>query len=339
MEDDKIYDLIVRYFSDNVSNDEVACLLSWRNASSANERNYRQLEAIWYSIPGVEQLAKYDKAQAYRKFMARVADHRRMRRTRYMRRMLRYAAVLVAVAGVFSVLSFMMGQNRIEAQFADIVVEAPKGSTTAVTLPDGSRVWINAGSRLSYSQGFGVGSRDVQLAGEGYFEVTKNASLPFSVLSGSLKVRVLGTKFVVRDYPEDRSAMVALREGCVALGCLKDASGREYQLQPNERAVLDKNTNNMLIESCNASAANQWTTGLLIFSNSRLSDIVATLSRSYNQRIVLANQKLGALNFYGTFSRTDMTLVQVLDALQATGRIHYVRTKKGYTIYGNNSAE
>ena len=83
-----------------------------------------------------------------------------------------------------------------EQAFAMIKVEAPQGSTTKMTLPDGTEVWLNAGSRMEYSQGFGVRDRRVKLSGEGYFEVHHNTAMPFIVNSSSLNVQVLGTTSV-----------------------------------------------------------------------------------------------------------------------------------------------
>lgn len=99
-------------------------------------------------------------------------------------------------------------------------MEAPLGSRTKLTLPDGTLVWLNAGSRITYSQGFGVGNRKIELIGEGYFEVKRNEEVPFLVKTNSLLVKVLGTKFNFRDYPDDAEAIVSLSEGKVALNNL-----------------------------------------------------------------------------------------------------------------------
>ena len=333
MQDEHIYDLIVDYFCGNLSAEDAAQVESWRNSSQANARVFRQLRTIWMTIPDMEQLSRFDKEQAYRKFMARVEAHRRAQNTRKAVRLLRYAAVLLVLVGVFSWVFYIGGQHKLEARFADITVEAPLGSTTRMALPDGTQVWLNAGSHITYSQGFGVTDRNVRLVGEGYFEVVHNERLPFHVLSGALKVRVLGTKFDFRDYPEDSDAVVSLSEGSVALGCLNDESGREYRLSPNERAVFGKASHSMVIESCQAQNTRQWTRGVLMFSNSHLSDIATALSRSYSQRVVLADKHLGNLCFYGTFNREEQSLRQILDALSATGRIHYKTNGKTYILY------
>lgn len=202
-----------------------------------------------------------------------------------------------------------------------------------MTLPDGTQVWLNAGSRITYSQGFGVRERNVKLVGEGYFEVVHNEKLPFHVNSSALKLRVLGTKFDFRDYPDDPNAMVTLVEGRVALGSHADSANREYQLQPNECAVFEKGSKNMTIQSSVAQASRQWTRGVLMFHDTTLREIALTLSRSYHQRIVVADRQLATLSFYATFNRDEQSLTQILDALFATGRIRYKLQGKTYIIY------
>lgn len=333
MQDEHFYDLMVGYFSDNLSAEEVAELVLWRDANEANSRLFRQLHTIWMSIPNMEQLAKYDKVLAYKKFMDCVHAHQRQRRHRRVMYMMRYAAILLVTVGVFSYLFYIKGQDMVESRFADISVEAPLGSTTRMTLPDGTQVWLNAGSRITYSQGFGVRERNVKLVGEGYFEVAHNENLPFHVNSSALKLRVLGTKFDFRDYPDDPNAMVTLVEGRVALDSHTDSANREYQLQPNECAVFEKGSKNMTIQSSVAQTSRQWTRGVLMFHDTTLREIALTLSRSYHQRIVIADRQLATLNFYATFNRDEQSLTQILDALSATGRIRYKLQGKTYIIY------
>lgn len=125
MQDEHFYDLMVGYFSDNLSAEEVAELVLWRDANEANSRLFRQLHTIWMSIPNMEQLAKYDKVLAYKKFMECVHAHQRQRRHRRVMYMMRYAAILLVTVGVFSYLFYIKGQDMVESRFADISVEAP----------------------------------------------------------------------------------------------------------------------------------------------------------------------------------------------------------------------
>ena len=127
------------------------------------------------------------------------------------------AAVAIVLLGLITVTAYWQGSRQIQSNFSDIVVEAPLGSKTKLTLPDGSTVWLNAGSKMVYSQGFGVSDRRLAFQGEGYFEVEKNDEMPFLVQTHDVNVTVVGTKFNFRNYPEDEEAVVELLEGRVAL--------------------------------------------------------------------------------------------------------------------------
>ena len=143
------------------------------------------------------------------------------------------------VVGLISFFSYRQGENNLQNALTQVEVEAPLGAQTRLRLPDGTLVVLNAGSRLVYPQDFGVDNREVELSGEGYFEVERNEKLPFHVQTSSLSVRVLGTKFNFRDYPNDEEAVVSLLEGKVALDNRLRAEA-EMILLPNEQVTLDK---------------------------------------------------------------------------------------------------
>ena len=242
-------------------------------------------------------------------------------------------AAAVAVMVAVSYFSFKGGQSNVESSFGDIVVEAPQGSRTQMTLPDGTKVWLNAGSRISYTQGFSLVNRLVLLVGEGYFEVAHNEQLPFRVSSKDLQVSVLGTKFNFRDYPADAEAIVSLAEGKVALDDLSHSGRGTIYLAPNQRAVMSKQSGKIIVENYEASNSIQWTIGNLIFAGEPLKDIIKDLERSYNVKITIADENLQTLRFYGDFVRQEQSLSEVLDAFAATGKIRYKIEGRNITLY------
>lgn len=286
-------------------------------------------DEIWFSAVSEEELAKYDKEAAYAAFQKRVKAQPKsaMRIPAWMR----YAAVVTLLVSV-GYFSFKGGQSDVESAFGDIVIEAPQGSRTQMMLPDGTKVWLNAGSRMSYSQGFGYAVRIVRLVGEGYFEVVHNEQLPFSVESDDVRVKVLGTKFNFRDYPTDAEATVALTEGSVAMNSVKYPA-EDRLLKPGQRAMVDKRTGQIHVEGYETSKATQWTNGRLTFDGEPLQEIVRTLERSYNVEIAIADNSLLPLRFYGDFLRQEQTLSEVLDALAATGKIRYEQKGKNVKLY------
>ncbi len=353
MHDNEIYILVASELSGSLTADERQRLEQWKAANPHNAETYAHLARIWDATPNVEELAAYDKQKAYEKFLARIAeaekadkagiaveaplaaraddagtDEPRPSARHRVLRLMRYAAMVAIIACGCSYLFYRLGQREIETAFAQIVVEAPEGSTSKVTLPDGTEVWLNAGSRIAYSQGFGVKDRQLSLTGEGYFEVFKNPNMPFNVQTGSISVRVLGTKFDFRDYPTDKTAMVSLDEGHVALTVNSKPQGGERHLLPNQRAVLDKRSGNLTVEDYTATTARLWTDGTIMLNGRRLSEIATDLERAYAARIEIANATLAGTRFYGVFHRKDQSLEQIMNVLAGTGRIRY-------TINGN----
>ena len=285
-------------------------------------------QEIWFSSVNDEALAKYDKEAAFAVFKKRVRSQKpKARKLGW----LKYAAAVAAIVCV-GYFSFKSGQSNVESAFGDIVIEAPQGSRTQMMLPDGSKVWLNAGSVISYSQGFGYTIRLVKIVGEGYFEVTHDNELPFSVESDNVSVKVLGTKFNFRDYPSDVEATVSLAEGSVAMNSPKHPANDQL-LKPGQRATIDKRTGQIRVESYEVANSRQWTNGRLLFDGQPLQEIVNTLERSYNVKITISDKNLLTLRFYGDFLRQEQTLSEVLDALASTEKIRYRKEGKNVTLY------
>lgn len=286
-------------------------------------------EELLFSSVSREELALFDTKAAYSNFLGRL-DRARKKRRHMVYGASSFAAL--ALLATVSVLSFRAGRSDIESKMADIKVEAPSGSRTKMTLPDGTVVWLNAGSTLTYSQEFGVTGRAVSLNGEGYFEVAKKEDLPFKVSTDNVQVRVLGTKFNIRDYPTDPEAVVSLEEGWVAMSSPVNPS-EEKHLKPNQRGAVDKESGRIIVESCETSDYLQWINGRLIFDGEPLPIIIKDIERCYNVHITLSNEKLAGLRFYGDFLRQEQTLVEVMDALSTTGKFKYQMNGRDIIIY------
>lgn len=231
------------------------------------------------------------------------------------------AASLLILFGA-TYLSYQQGQKNLQNTFADIVVATPNGSSISVNLPDGSIVKLNGGSRISYSQGYGVDSRIVNIEGEGYFEVKKDSTKPFIVNSANIIVKVLGTKFNFCDYPKETQALVALDEGKVNMTCIE--SKQEITLLPNQHVVFDKKTGAMtLLDTKTLANKCQWTKGIIAFNGESLKDIAAVLERCYSIKFKISPSKQNSLHFYGVFYRNSQNVYDIMEALAATGKFTY----------------
>ena len=332
-ENKHIDELIANYLTEGLDKNALDELKTWIAASAENQQYFIRQREIWFSAVSREAASVYDKDKAFENFRNRVESQKEIqstsRRGFSLSALWRYAAV---VAIIIAVGCISYWQGNVKDTFADISVEAPLGSKTKLYLPDGTLVWLNAGSRMTYSQGFGVDNRKVELEGEGYFEVKRNEKIPFFVKTKDLQLKVLGTKFNFRDYPEDHEVVVSLLEGKVGLNNLLREE-KEAVLSPDERAVLNKANGLLTVESVTASNASQWTDGYLFFDEELLPDIAKELERSYNVKIHIANDSLKTFRFYGNFVRREQNIQEVLEALASTEKMQYKIEERNITIY------
>ena len=334
-ENKHIDELIANYLTEGLDKNALDELKTWIAASAENQQYFIRQREIWFSAVSRQAASVYDKDKAFENFRNRVESQKEIqstsRRGFSLSALWRYAAVVAIIIAV-GCISYWQGEVNVKDTFADISVEAPLGSKTKLYLPDGTLVWLNAGSRMTYSQGFGVDNRKVELEGEGYFEVKRNEKIPFFVKTKDLQLQVLGTKFNFRDYPEDHEVVVSLLEGKVGLNNLLREE-KEAVLSPDERAVLNKANGLLTVESVTASNASQWTDGYLFFDEELLPDIAKELERSYNVKIHIANDSLKTFRFYGNFVRREQNIQEVLEALASTEKMQYKIEERNITIY------
>ena len=324
--------LITQYLSGTLDKDSFAELKRWSLESEDNRVYVRNKLEVWFSSGAVNNAAHFDKEKAFSLFKQRVVqtEQKKVRTLRFSwKTYLRVAAVVLILILPFA--GYWQGKESLKNAFADMVVEAPMGAHTKLYLPDGTLVWLNAGSKIVYSQGFGVEDRQVKLEGEGYFEVTKNADIPFKINTKEVDLRVLGTKFNFRNYPDDEEVTVNLMEGKVALrNGIKTMP--ELYLEPDEKMVLNKQTGQMTKVRTKAVKANVWINDELFFDEELLEDIAKKLMRSYDVKVEVADS-LRNRRFYGSFKISGNTIGQILDTMAATGQLEYRYENDVYILY------
>lgn len=203
-------------------------------------------------------------------------------------------------------------------------ITTPRGGQYALTLADGTKVWLNAASSLRYPTAFAGSSRSVELTGEAYFEVTGDVSRPFRVRLNGMDVQVLGTRFNIKGYPDDVSIKTTLVEGAVRLSA--PAAG-EALLKPGQQGVWSQEQSRFLVQTVNADMATAWIKGYFAFDNESINDIMKDIARWYNVDVEFRDNTIKR-NFGGTISRYQYA-EDVLEMLQLTGSIHFrVKDKK-----------
>ena len=194
-------------------------------------------------------------------------------------------------------------------------VEAFPGSKIVVDLPDSSRVWLNSGSKLKYPVRFDQEKREVELTGEGYFEISKS-NVPFLVNNVGSTVKVYGTEFNLDTYDESQISL-ALVEGKVSVL----HQNKEYFLKPGQLAEFASNTRRLSINQVELDEYTSWRDGYYIFRGKPLESILRKLKYRYNYEFVIEDQKLAEYRYNAKIR--DLGLDQLLHFLTLTGPLEY----------------
>lgn len=191
-------------------------------------------------------------------------------------------------------------------------ITVPRGSkATNIVLSDGSKVWLNAGSSLRYPVVFARNERKVEINGEGYFEITKDAKRKFLVSDGNSITEVLGTSFNVNSYDDENVTTTTLLEGAVKVS----AAGNEFILEPGEQSVNDRNGKLSVNDNINTEEVIAWKNGLFMYESADFGTIARQASRWYNVEFIFENKKAETEIFHGTFSR-NAPLTELLKILE-----------------------
>jgi len=245
---------------------------------------------------------------------------------RFFMRIATYAAIVGAVA----VSSFYWNENRLLTKYKDMSVEVGQGQKSDISLPDGTRVHLNADSKLCYGKHFNGKQREVELIGEAYFEVAKDAQSPFIVKAGEVQVRALGTSFNVKAYPEDENITTYLSEGSVVV----TSPNQSFNLSPGEVAVYSLNRIQMTKKKeDDGRLFTAWMNDEMVFNDEPILNIVKQLERNYNVKFEIKSDKLYDITFTGTLKNSS--LQSTLYALQFTSSISYKKKEDVIELYSD----
>ncbi len=233
----------------------------------------------------------------------------------------RIAAILVVPLILVSFyFYYQWDQVKSESTFTEII--CPAGMRTRFNLPDGSSGWLNSGSSLKYRIPFKK-NRNVDLIGQAFFDVKKDPSHPFVVNTDIFDVQVLGTRFDVSAYPEDRYVEVVLESGQIKI--LSNKTSHTTILSPNHRLVVDKALRSGSVSEVDASQYTSWKDGQLVFRNTPFCEVINRLGRWYNVDFECQDSSLLELPYRATFK--EESLSRVLELLSMTTPIAYQISK------------
>ncbi len=237
---------------------------------------------------------------------------------------------------------------------AQNTVSTKRGSKSKIELPDGTQVWLNADSRITYNENFHGPQREVQLSGEAFFDVVKDECRPFIIHTTSIDIKVLGTAFNVRSYENEKNTETSLIRGSVEITLVKSPDKKKIILKPNDKLIVnnekattppdsfvvkEKEKSNLPVMTLSkinyqkkdsAAVETLWVNNRLAFDGEPLEDIVLKIERWFDVKVEIADEKMRRVPYTAFFE--DENLQQVMEALQLTGKFRYTINKKEVTI-------
>lgn len=325
-------DLMLDYLAGRLSEDKEEKLLHFLKSDVFYRQRYEEMARLRAkSFVGQFEKDKWSNYDALSAKLGLKKDKEKIRIPLW-RTLSRVAAVVLLVLTT-SIAAFYIYRDVAEGPRTGALcqMEVPLGSQTKLILPDGTTVYLNSGSVLKYDPAFiQEKNREVYLVGEGYFEVKKNPDKPFIVHTNELKVKVLGTVFNVRSYPEDSSIEVSLLEGKVNVFSKSETQGNVI-LTPDEQLTYDKKSGKMYHCHADVQQASQWTTGRLSFVNASVPTIMKDIERKYDVRIVIQSKYMDKEVFSGSIS-PKLTVEEILNYIDVDNKYSWSRNGNIITI-------
>lgn len=319
-------DIKNRFLSGECTDEELVMLRDWMKANPEEARE----------LFGMERLYDEMKAQSMPKEKILLAEHKMTERIEAMQaelhhahivRMWRRAAAIVVVC-VLTGMAWMYLQHRAFFKPEMVVAMASAENDTTVTLPDGTKVWLNKLASIQYPKDFEGEERKVLLDGEGYFEVTKNPHKPFIVESDVMSVRVLGTIFNFKVEKAKQRAVVSLLQGEVRVA--GNHNEGMMVLSPGQKACVDAKTGKMTLSEADVYQDALWHEHKTMFNNETIRGIARMLERIYQVQ-VMVDPAIDRSSTYSGVIKEKETIDSVLDLLQNTLPIRY--KLKGNKVY------
>lgn len=299
-------EILQRYVEGNVTPEEIITVVDWLDEDESHVREFMALHKL-NDISLLNQPVG-------------LADTQKKKKSFSLRQIGYELAKIAAVVLLFWGGTKLFETNPEEDTITYQTLFVPAGQRAELILPDSTRVWVNARSKLVYPVNFGKGTRQVELNGEAYFDVIHNVQQPFVVKTSQMDIQVLGTEFNVTAYSSSSDFEVSLLRGSIELSSPRLSSN--YRVKERENVRLQDNK--LIINTIADYDYFRWKEGLICFNNESVSTIIEKLRLYYDINIEVDNQKFLGSRYTGKFRSKD-GIEQVLKVLQIEHKFTYTK--------------
>jgi len=325
--------LIVSFLSGEATPGENKQLLNWVNQSAENKNYFVRFRDAWQVSAQLvpSDISHTERALENLNRRLEINSNATVKTISPFIRYFRIAAIWILLFSLGIIASRLIFKTSgYSDQVSDISVMAPMGSKAITFLPDGSKVWLNAGSKIVYSGGANKKEREVMLTGEAYFDVAKDQKKPFIVEAEGLVVKVHGTQFNVKAYPEEKAVETTLVEGSVSVNS-KDNPSDIVTLKPNEQVLFFKATGDrreslVVTKGIDPERFTLWINDRLQITGETLGSLAVMLERKYDVKIHFEIPALKELRFTGYIE--NETIEQVLEMIKISSSVDYTMKER-----------
>lgn len=309
---DKLKSLFDRFFGGETTENENAYLADLLENDKDGELD-AYIEKTWQEAESMDVDFEVE-VRVKEKILAQISSECQVKSSRPWFRFFRAAAVAAGLVAAV-LLGWHIADLRKPETFEMV---AERGQKSSLTLPDGSKVWLNSASKLTYTSDYNSKDRNIILDGEAFFDVARNENLPFIVHANGMAVQALGTKFNVKAYSDETEVTAILVEGSVKAS----AAGVDLLLLPYFVASYDRSTDEMVSTYVSdREHAVPWIKNEILFSNDSLKDIASVLERMYNVTVVFENEKIADYTYTGLIRNNS--LQNILELISGTSPVKY----------------
>lgn len=316
--------LLLRYLEGEVTLTERQEVEVWLASSEENRKLAKQVYYLSFATKTVDTLKRTDAQAALKKVRGRMKEKQQRQWWQWTQR----AAAFLAIPLLLSTLYLWVnanGQDKVNL----IEVRTNPGMITSTTLPDGTNVTLNSNSTIVYPSRFDEESRSVQLDGEAYFEVTKNARQPFMVKTPQKAViKVYGTQFNVEAYANGKMITATLVEGSIAMTYEnKKSNWAEQEILPGQEVVYTPVQQQIKVDQADVEVATSWKDGKLIFRDTPFREVLKMLSKRFNVDFIVKNPKCFEASFTGVLDK--QRLERILEYISVSSSIRFEYAESG----------
>ncbi|HBL73615.1 MAG: hypothetical protein A2W90_06350 [Bacteroidetes bacterium GWF2_42_66] len=311
--------LLLRILTDEASLEEQKDFYRKLKDNQEEEKLFYEIKSLWLRTSMHKTVVDVD--SDFEILWRKIKQSKKQTTYTLARQIMRYAAIILVVLGFGGAAGYFISQNTFEYNdYGTQKFISRKGSVSIVELSDGTKVWLNSGTELTYKEDHKNKKRFAELNGEAYFEVTHRDDFPLIVKTGQIIIRDLGTTFNIKAYPEDNYIETSLVEGDVDI--LSENGKSLVALTPGESAMYFPKEKKMELRSISNNVLSAWRDGKFVIRDQRLEDIFTELSRWYDVEFRFEDEKLRDYRFTGNIKKST-TARHVLEMLKLTADFHY----------------